>query len=362
MCYNGNIGSIGNLTNTPTNNFSTFIFTDNGSFTIDGISNVTFNNCGFYGGQKILNIKSFRNSINFCSFENINNAINTETGKNWVGENSITNCIFHNTINCINLNYGSDGYILNNICDNTCTNFINGFNDAGYIISHNHDYSRNGSTLSGYGVLFTNNYIDGVSKLKITGNGFISIIDNQFLISTLKDNNYCIKITNENFTDSLINNNKVTYKNTTKLDNLFFIDNSTNTFLTRVQMKNNSINNCHALLKEYTSNDITSDFNCKSSFTVNNSKVSLIESAGSVIGNANIIYIKANLNNINIAEIGTITNTVSNFIYFIKLDNNNNFYIRLGNNHVTLTGSGDYSNATSVEIFAIGIKNDNTFL
>ena len=139
-------------------NGSNLIFGEDGYISTNGVANITFENIGFTGVEKgtgkAIVLKSFKNKILNCSFNSFDIAISTEDGTNWTGENQIVNCDFTAINKCIVLNNGSDGDINGCLAPSNCNYFITGGYDAGFKIENNHDYSTNGTEISGYNVNF----------------------------------------------------------------------------------------------------------------------------------------------------------------------------------------------------------------
>ena len=109
----GSKSQIPSLLGDHQDSYSNIIIGSSGAIGVVGISNVTFENIAFTGNSAHNGIllRSFKNKIINCSFNDFDYAIRTMSGTNWVGENQIVNCNFLGCDICIKLDVGSDGDI-----------------------------------------------------------------------------------------------------------------------------------------------------------------------------------------------------------------------------------------------------------
>lgn len=253
-------GTISNL-NTLIASTSTanIIIGENGSINLVGTANVTFRNLGFRGsgkgvGNTGINIKSFRNTFDNCTFDKFNTAISVGKALNWNGENRITNCLFQECTTCVIDNEGSDSYFTNNIIHSLCENSLKGV-FSGYVITGNHDYSVNGMTLDGYCETITSNYFDGYKKLTITGNTAPVIVGNTFLGAAKGSAEWCIKFTNTIVNHGNISGNIVIDSTNTdkRITGLVFIDTKAVDYFNNVIIDGNDVAQCEKLISAGTS-------------------------------------------------------------------------------------------------------------
>lgn len=361
----GSKAQIGSTISGQNTSFANIIFGENGSIEVNGVSNVTFDNVGFSGTNEAIILKGFRNRILNCGFNGFTTAIVVDEGTNWNGENTIENCCFNTCTTCISLVNGSDGDIINNLADSTCQNFINSTNDAGYKIVNNHDYSQNGTVITGYNVIFANNYVDGFSKLLITGNSGFNISNNTFLGTIpeggLTSEKHCISFSTATITSGNISSNNVACnQNNISNNNLFFVDLSNVTTFTNVSMTGNNIVVCEKVFYQGSPvkifNTILNDVNnCNT--TVINNNATLTKSSTQVNGSLIIAYNEFSLSSINSHDIARIDNLGENFIHFVKMNNSNDIFPYLGDR--TIVAQGNWAQSTSMQCFSFGIRGNN---
>lgn len=248
-------GTISNLnTLIATTSTANILIGETGSINIVGTASVTFRNLAFRGsgkgvGTTAINIKSFRNTFDNCSFDRFNTAISVGKAANWNGENRITNCLFQECTTGVIDNEGSDSYFTNNIIHSLCENSLNGV-FSGYVISGNHDYSAHGMTLGGYCETITGNYFDGFKKLTITGNTAPAIVGNTFSGIAKETNEWCIKFTNNIVNHGNITGNTVIESSNTssQIKGLVFIDTKSVDYFNHVLLDGNDAHQCEKLI------------------------------------------------------------------------------------------------------------------
>lgn len=337
------------------------IIGENGKINLVGTANVTFRNVGFRGSGKGIgdigiNIKSFRNTFDNCTFDKFNTAISVGKAINWNGENRITNCVFQECTTCVIDNEGADSYFTNNIIHSLCDNSLMGV-FSGYIIMGNHDYSLNGMTLNGYCETITGNYFDGYKKLTITGNTCPNIVGNTFL-GTAKDNSeeWCIK-----FTNSIVNHGNITgntvidSKNTsTRIKGLIFIHTKDVNYFNNVIIDSNDVSQCEKLInasvnyRAYQKNiqPITTTYNNLSAVepTIN----TVIMSINGCIGH---YHAKATAGSWTYADICNLSGKYNNYFNIIRIKTGNTEEIKITTD--SKISISNYSALTEIDILSI---------
>lgn len=355
-------GTISNL-NTLVNSTGSanIIIGENGKINLIGTANVTFRNVGFRGSGKGtgdigINIKSFRNTFDNCTFDKFNTAISIGEAINWNGENRITNCVFQECTTCMVDNKGSDSYFTNNIIHSLCDNSLMGA-FSGYIISENHDYSLNGMTLGGYCETITGNYFDGYKKLTITGNTAPNIVGNTFL-GTAKENTkeWCIKFTNKIVNHGNITGNSVidSTNTSTRINGLIFIDTADVDYFNNVIIDGNDVSQCEKLITGsiyYRANQkniqpINTSYNNLSVVTPSINTIRM-----SINGCIGHYHAKATAGSWTYADICNLPGNYNNYFNIIRIKMGNTEEIKIStDNKISI---GTYSALTEIDILSI---------
>lgn len=354
----GTISNLNTLIDSTSN--ANILIGENGSINLVGTSNVTFRNLGFRGsgkgvGDSGININSFRNTFDNCTFDKFNTAISVGKATNWNGENRITNCLFQECTTCVIDNEGSDSYFTNNIIHSLCDNSLKG-NFSGYEITGNHDYSAKGMTLSGYCETITSNYFDGYKKLTITGNTAPVIVGNTFLGTAKNSTEWCIKFTNNTVNHGNISGNIVIDSaNTSKrITGLVFIDAKDVDYFNNVIIDGNDVSQCEKLItasafyRAYQKNiqPITTTYNNLSAVepTINTIRMSINGCVGHY-------HAKANAGDWTYADICNLPGTYSNYFNIIRIKTGNTEEIKVTtDSKITIA---NYSILTEIDILSI---------
>ena len=346
-------------------NQSNLIFGENGSITINGVANVTFENIAMTGSAKgtgkAIILRAFKNKIINCSFNSFDIVISTEQGTNWTGENQIVNCTFTNVNKCIVLNHGSDSDVNGCLVSGTCNYFITGGSDAGFKIENNHDYSTNGSDLGGYAVTFVGNYVDGWNKLRFSGNSGFNITGNTFIGNFEEGDTsqkYAIKFSATTIVSGNICGNMLSSSdNNIVYDNLCFIDLTDNTYFANVTI---SGNNCRIAKDMFKGESATKNFytnieqNVKCKCSLVNSNATIQTENVILNGNCVIAHTSFNLNSIYNGLIARLPNICDYWIHCVKMDNSDTYWTYIGNREIRAQGA--WAQATSMEVFSIGVR------
>jgi hypothetical protein len=354
-------GTIGNL-NTLIASTSTanIIIGENGSINLVGTANVTFRNLGFRGsgkgnGDSGINIKSFRNTFDNCTFDKFNTAISVGKAINWNGENRITNCLFQECTNCVIDNEGSDSYFTNNIIHSLCDNSLKGI-FSGYQIIGNHDYSLNGMTLGGYCETITGNYFDGYKKLTITGNTGPVIVGNTFLGEAKDSTEWCIKFTNNIVNHGNISGNIVVDSSNTakRISGLVFIYTNNVEYFNNVIIDGNDVSQCEKLItatsnyRAYQKNiqPITTTYNNLSAVTplINTVRMSINGCVGHY-------HAKATAGSWTYADICELQGAYNNCFNIIRIKTNNTEEIKITTDRKI--SIPNYSALTEIDVLSI---------
>ena len=135
-------------------------------------------------------VKSYKNTWENCTFCGFDKAFVLQEGafangnvNTWCGENKIISCTFTDCNRGINVTDSniSDNMVKDNICTSTCDYFIYAEKHLGFwLITGNHDYAKHGSLLVLTGGVVSNNYFDGIGKLRLRGACF-TFSSNTFL-------------------------------------------------------------------------------------------------------------------------------------------------------------------------------------
>ena len=307
-CYNVPSGLTLNTANTPYpvtvigSNHSTFAVNSDGvnqdnvnlklgnsSITISGIANVFMQGVGLQGTGTAIIMNGYRSTVHNCMFSGFNIAIKKQSSSaSFNGENKINGCLFIGCNICLQSEANStDDIVSNCIAHSTCTNFITG-SIVGYMVNSNHDYSENGSDISGSGYLISNNYFDGVNKLKISGNGPFTIVGNQFVIPNFSGNASCITFSSNANNGCIVGNSVIVIPSSNQpVENLAFIDITSVQYFNYVTIKANNTRNCSKLINGATSKNLYNvNLDASNSFTILSSGYTLIKSSGYVSGAA----------------------------------------------------------------------------
>lgn len=332
----------------------------NGKINLVGTANVTFRNVAFRGAGKGvgnigINISSFRNTFDNCTFDKFNTAISVGKATNWNGENRITNCLFQECTTCVIDNDGSDSYFTNNIIHSLCDNSLKG-GFGGYEITGNHDYSLNGMTLSGYCETITSNYFDGYKKLTITGNTCPIIVGNTFLGTTKGGNEWCIKFTNNIVNHGNISGNIVIDSTNTgkRITGLVFIDTKDVEYFNNVIIDGNDVSQCEKLISAsayYRANQkniqpITTTYNNLSAVqpTINTVRMS-------VNGCVGHYHAKASAGSWTYADICALSGTYTNCFNIIRIKMGTTEEIKITTD--AKISVGNYSALTEIDVLSI---------
>ena len=354
-------GTISNLnTLIASTGNANIIIGENGKINLVGTANVTFRNVAFRGAGKGvgdigINITSFRNTFDNCTFDKFNTAISVGKATNWNGENRITNCLFQECTTCVIDNEGSDSYFTNNIIHSLCDNSLKG-GFSGYVITGNHDYSLNGMTLSGYCETITSNYFDGYKKLTITGNTAPVIVGNTFLGTAKGANEWCIKFTNNIVNHGNISGNNVIDSTNTgkRITGLVFIDTKDVNYFNNVIIDGNDVSQCEKLISAsayYRANEkniqpITTTYNNLSAVqpTINTVRMSINGCVGHY-------HAKASAGSWTYADICTLTGTYNNCFNIIRIKMGTTEEIKITTD--TKISIGNYSALTEIDVLSI---------
>lgn len=354
----GTISNLNTLISTTSN--ANIIIGENGSINLVGTANVTFRNLGFRGsgkgvGNSGINIKSFRNTFDNCTFDKFNTAISVGKALNWNGENRITNCLFQDCTNCVIDDEGADSYFTNNIIHSLCDNSLKGI-FSGYMISGNHDYSRNGMTLGGYCTTITSNYFDGYKKLTITGNTSPVIVGNTFLGNAKNGDAWCIKFTNNIVNHGNISGNIVNDSSNTasRIKGLVFIDTKNVDYFNNVIIDGNDVSQCEKLITAspyYRANQkniqpINTTYNNLSAVTPSLNTVRM-----SINGCVGHYHAKASAGSWTYADICSLSGTFSNCFNIIRTKIGNTEEIKITTD--TKISVPSYSALTEIDILSI---------
>lgn len=354
----GTISNLNTLISSPSN--ANIIIGENGSINLVGTANVTFRNIGFRGSGKVagdsgINIKSFRNTFDNCTFDKFNTAITVGKALNWNGENRITNCLFQECTTCVIDNEGSDSYFTNNIIHSLCDNSLKG-SFSGYVISGNHDYSVNGMTLGGYCETITSNYFDGYKKLTITGNTAPVIVGNTFLGKAKASSEWCIKFTNNivnhgNISGNIVNDSSNT---SSRIKGLVFIYTNDVDYFNNVIIDGNDVSQCEKLISAsgyYRANQkniqpINTTYNNLSAVTPSINTVRM-----SINGCVGHYHAKASAGSWTYADICSLNGTFSNCFNIIRTKIGNTEEIKITTD--TKISVASYSALTEIDILSI---------
>lgn len=354
----GTISNLNTLIASASN--ANIIIGENGSINLTGTANVTFRNIGFRGsgkgvGNTGINIKSFRNTFDNCTFDKFNTAISVGKALNWNGENRITNCLFQECTTCVIDNEGSDSYFTNNIIHSLCDNSLKGV-FSGYQITGNHDYSVNGMTLGGYCETITSNYFDGYKKLTITGNTSPVIVGNTFLGHAKDSPEWCIKFTNNIVNHGNISGNIVMDSSNTdkRITGLVFIDTKDVNYFNNVIIDGNDVTQCEKLIsasayyraKQKNIQPITTTYNNLSAVapTINTVRMSINGCVGHY-------HAKASAGSWTYADICNLTGTYSNCFNIIRMKIGTTEEIKITTD--TKISVSSYSALTEIDILSI---------